>query len=449
MVMQSQNQNNPILTNKRAFKGIPVIDLSCPDDAKHLIVNACQDYGFFKVINHGVPLWLVSQLENETMGFFNMRQSEKDKYCPPNPLGYRSNTIGTNGDVGWIEYLLFTSNDFPTNSKTFSSVAKEYVEAVRKLGCEILELVAEGLKIEPKNVLSRMLSDEKADTVFRLNHYPPCPDHRPTTNGRNPIGFGEHTDPQLISIARSNTTSGLQICLSDGTWVPVPPDHTSFFINVDDLLQVMTNGRFKSVRHRVVTDKLKSRVSMIYFGGPPLMEKISPIGSLIEPGEESLYHEFTWFEYKSYGYKTKLADDRLSFFHKGSHPLSEKDKTVAKEYVEALRKLGCEILELVAEGLKIEPKNVLSRMLSDEKADTVFRLNHYPPCPDHRPTTNGRNPIGFGEHTDPQLISIARSNTTSGLQICLSDGTWVPVPPDHTSFFINVDDLLQVQKCKE
>ncbi|XP_076951452.1 gibberellin 2-beta-dioxygenase-like [Bidens hawaiensis] len=331
MVMLSQDQNKPInLANKwnksTDFKGIPVIDLSCPEDAKNLMVNACQDYGFFKVINHGVPLWLVSELENETMEFFNMSQYEKNKYCPPNPLGYCTNKIGRNGDVGLIEYLLFTSDHFPTNSKNFSSLAKEYVEAVRKLGCNILELLAEGLKIEPKSVLSRMLSDENADTVFRLNHYPPCLDPSPNTaylassNGTNCIGFGEHTDPHLISIGRSNTTSGLQICLPDETWVPVPPDQTSFFINVDDMLQVMTNGRFKSVRHRVVTDRLKSRVSMIYFGGPPLMEKIAPLGSLMEAGEESLYHEFTWFEYKTCTYKTRLADDRLSFFHKGSHP---------------------------------------------------------------------------------------------------------------------------------
>ncbi|XP_071740282.1 gibberellin 2-beta-dioxygenase-like [Rutidosis leptorrhynchoides] len=332
MVILSQPQNKPrvkpcttTITNKTQFTGIPVIDLSCPHDAKNLIVKACQDYGFFKVVNHGVQLWLVSALEKETIRFFNMSQIEKDEYCSPNPLGYGSNNIGPNGDVGWIEYLLITSKDFPTHNKMFSSLAKEYMEAVKKLGCEILELMAEGLKIEPKSLLSRMLSDDKADTVFRFNHYPACPDPYPDPNPnhrsmRNPIGFGEHTDPQLISIARSNTTSGLQICLPDGTWVAVPPDHSSFFINVDDLLQVMTNGRFKSIRHRVIADRMKSRVSMIYFGGPPLMEKISPLCSIMEPGEESLYHEFTWFEYKSCTYRTKLADDRLSLFQKEYYP---------------------------------------------------------------------------------------------------------------------------------
>lgn len=117
-----------------------------------------------------------------------------------------------------------------------------------------------------------------------------------------------------------------------------------------------------------------------------------------------------------------------------------------KEYVSAMRKMGCMVLEKIAEGLMIEPKNVVSRMLSDEKSDSCFRLNHYPPCPELFQALSGRNLIGFGEHTDPQVISIGRSNNTSGLQISLKDGTWISVPPDPYSFFINVGDSLQVTK---
>lgn len=81
------------------------------------------------------------------------------------------------------------------------------------------------------------------------------------------------------------------------------------------LLQVMTNGRFKSVRHRVLANSIKSRISMIYFGGPPLNEKIAPLPSLVE-GKESLYKEFTWFEYKRSAYKSRLGDNRLSQFER-------------------------------------------------------------------------------------------------------------------------------------
>lgn len=113
----------------------------------------------------------------------------------------------------------------------------EYTGAVKNMACGLLEMMAEGLKIGPKNVLSRLIRDEKSDCCFRVNHYPPCPELQ-ALSGRNLIGFGEHTDPQVISVVRSNDTTGLQISLKDGTWVSVPPDQYSFFINVGDSLQV-------------------------------------------------------------------------------------------------------------------------------------------------------------------------------------------------------------------
>lgn len=115
---------------------------------------------------------------------------------------------------------------------------KEYVGAVRNTACEVLEMIAEGLKVEPKDVLSRLIRDEKSDSCFRVNHYPPCPELQTAMNGRDLIGFGEHTDPQVISVVRSNNTTGLQISVGDGTWLSVPPDHHSLFINVGDSLQV-------------------------------------------------------------------------------------------------------------------------------------------------------------------------------------------------------------------
>ncbi|KAK4439018.1 Gibberellin 2-beta-dioxygenase 1 [Sesamum alatum] len=307
------------------FPGIPLVDLSKPD-SKAQLVNACEEFGFFKVVNHGVPIHLIKELESEAARFFSLPLSDKAKAGPPDPFGYGDKRIGPNGDVGWVEYLLLTTNTQPGYQKfasifgeaaeNFRRVVNEYVFAVRRMACEILEMLADGLKIQPRNAFSKLLMDEKSDSVFRLNHYPPCPQLQDQSNGRNLIGFGEHTDPQIISVLRSNNTSGLQISLKDGSWIPVPPDQNSFFINVGDSLQVMTNGRFKSVRHRVVANSSKSRLSMIYFGGPPLSEKIAPLPSLMEGEEDSLYKEFTWFEYKNNAYKTRLADNRLGLFEK-------------------------------------------------------------------------------------------------------------------------------------
>ncbi|KAL8148709.1 hypothetical protein AgCh_005898 [Apium graveolens] len=302
------------------FHGIPVIDLSNPDSTSCL-VEACEDYGFFKVINHGIPTHFISNLETQAIDFFSLPLHEKEKAGPPNPFGYGNKSIGRHGDIGWLEYLLLTTDhDFDYQKlasvsaqtpENFRQAVNDYVSAVKNMACQILELLADGLKIQEKNVFSKLLMDEQSDSVFRLNHYPASPD-------KNLIGFGEHTDPQIISVLRSNNTSGLQISLKDdSSWFSVPPDQDSFFINVGDSLQVMTNGRFKSVKHRVLANSEKSRVSMIYFGGPPLSEKIAPLPSLLMEGENSsLYKEFTWFEYKKSAYESRLADNRLCLFEK-------------------------------------------------------------------------------------------------------------------------------------
>ncbi|XP_049413944.1 gibberellin 2-beta-dioxygenase 1-like [Solanum stenotomum] len=312
------------------FNGVPLIDLSKPD-SKNLIVNACEEFGFFKIINHDVPMEFISKLESEAIKFFSSPLSEKLKAGPADPFGYGNKQIGTNGDFGWVEHILVSTNSefnyqkfasiLGVNPENIRAAVNDYVSAVKKMSCDILEMLAEGLEIHQTDVFSKLLMDENSDSVFRVNHYPPCSEieglnDNNNNNNNDLIGFGEHTDPQIISILRSNNTSGLQILLKDGHWISVPPDEHSFFVNVGDSLQVMTNGRFKSVKHRVLANSVKSRLSMIYFGGPPLSEKIAPLASLMEGEDSSLYKEFTWFEYKKSAYKTRLADNRLILFEK-------------------------------------------------------------------------------------------------------------------------------------
>ncbi|KAK1378437.1 Gibberellin 2-beta-dioxygenase [Heracleum sosnowskyi] len=311
MVVSSQPVEHIKLPTTGNFAQIPVVDLSNPSAKTH-IVNACQEFGIFKVINHEVPMEMVTTLESQALSFFNLPQCHKNKAAP---FGYGNKNIGQRGDTGWVEYLLLgtnteliSQNSFNIFPPDFWLLVRKYRAAVKELACEVLERMADGLNIEPKSVLSRLVSAEKSDSYFRINHYP--------VSDKNELGFGEHTDPQIISVIRSNNSSGLEIALKDGTWVQVPPDPNSFFITVDDCLQVMTNGRFRSVKHRVITESLKERISMIHFGGPPSTEKIAPLTSLMEEGEESLYREFTWDDYKKAAFNTKLACNRISFFEK-------------------------------------------------------------------------------------------------------------------------------------
>lgn len=128
----------------------------------------------------------------------------------------------------------------------YRNAAGGYIEAVRGLACEILEVMAEGLLVSDSAVFSRLIRDVDNDSVLRLNHYPPlrvlleCKDwdFSPSyDDSLKLVGFGEHSDPQILTLLRSNDVGGLQISVG-GVWIPVPPDPTAFWVNVGDILQV-------------------------------------------------------------------------------------------------------------------------------------------------------------------------------------------------------------------
>ncbi|XP_059311773.1 gibberellin 2-beta-dioxygenase 2 [Lycium ferocissimum] len=339
---------------KTSALGVPTIDLS--DDKSNvseLIVKACEDYGFFKVVNHGVPKKVIARMEREAVDFFSRPVSQKQRAGPATPFGYGCKNIGFNGDKGDLEYILLEANPVSLSQRaktlsndpsTFSCVTNDYISAVRKLACDILELVAEGLRMEDKSMFSKLISDSQNDSCFRVNHYPPfnAPNHShhhkefnnhwdpssveeeerlhisplPTVGSKSRVGFGEHTDPQILTILRSNDVSGLQICSHDGFWIPVPPDPNEFFVFVGDSFQALTNGRFTSVRHRVLAmNSWKTRMSMMYFAAPALNAWINAppqINNILLT--HNIYRPFTWGEFKQTVYSLRLADSRLDHF---------------------------------------------------------------------------------------------------------------------------------------
>ncbi|WMV09514.1 hypothetical protein MTR67_002899 [Solanum verrucosum] len=297
---------------------LPIIDLMAErSQVSKLIVKASETLGFFKVINHGIPQHVIKAMEDESYGFFSKPASQKQRAGPANPYGYGCKNIGFNGDYGEVEYLLLHTN--PSSKSTISNdptlfrcAVNGYVEAVRELACEILELMAEGLGVPDTSVLSNFLRDSHSDSLLRLNHYPPL---QLLQLVNNRIGFGEHTDPQILTILRSNDVPGLQIAPQDGFWIPVSPHpSTAFCVNVGDALQALTNGRFLSVRHRAMVNSCRRRMSMAYFGAPAPNAWIACPPKLLSPHEPNLYRPFTWDEYKKATYSRKLGDTRLHFF---------------------------------------------------------------------------------------------------------------------------------------
>ncbi|KAK8956041.1 Gibberellin 3-beta-dioxygenase 1 [Platanthera guangdongensis] len=105
--------------------------------------------------------------------------------------------------------------------------------------------------------------------ALQLNSYPPCPEPEKA------MGMAPHTDSGLLTVLHQNGgTRGLQILRGENgsgpaRWVAVPPLAGALVIHVGDLLQILSNGQFRSVRHRAVVNAAEHRISVAYIIGPP------------------------------------------------------------------------------------------------------------------------------------------------------------------------------------
>ena len=102
--------------------------------------------------------------------------------------------------------------------------------AVELLARQVLELLTEGLGLEPG--CFNQYSESEHMTSMRFNFYPPCPE--PSLA----IGLRAHTDPHLLTILHQDKIPGLQVQVQD-KWVTVKPREDCLVVNIGDLFQVL------------------------------------------------------------------------------------------------------------------------------------------------------------------------------------------------------------------
>lgn len=91
---------------------IPVIDISYLDDPNvaDLICDAAEKWGFFQIVNHGVPISVLEDVKEATHRFFQLPVEEKRKYSKENSSS-NSVRFGTSfspqaeKSLEWKDYL--------------------------------------------------------------------------------------------------------------------------------------------------------------------------------------------------------------------------------------------------------------------------------------------------------------------------------------------------------
>ncbi|XP_009626189.1 flavonol synthase/flavanone 3-hydroxylase-like [Nicotiana tabacum] len=290
---------------------IPTIDLSPfftdgdeigKSKVMNSITKACSNYGFFQIVNHGVPLDVMNRALSLSKTFFAYPDEEKQKSSPgsssPLPAGY-SKQPEHSADKN--EYLLMFSptssfNPLPSNPCDFKEVLEEMFTHFGKVG-ELLESILNDCLGLPPNFLKEYNHDRSWDFMVALRYYP-------ATNAEN-NGISEHEDGNCITFVIQDEVGGLEV-RKNGEWIPVIPAEGRIVVNISDVIQVLSNNKFKSATHRVVRKIGKSRHSFAFFYNIQGDKWIEPLPQFTEEiGEPPRYRGFYYKDYQALRMRNK------------------------------------------------------------------------------------------------------------------------------------------------
>ncbi|KAL1548481.1 Protein LATERAL BRANCHING OXIDOREDUCTASE 1 [Salvia divinorum] len=300
---------------------IPLIDLSKLAKGSsvelHKLMKACQEWGFFQIVNHGIDVELGERIERVAMEFFMLPLEEKQKYpmIPGTVQGYGQAFIFSEDQkldwcnmfaLGVIPDCIRSPKLWPSKPSDFSETVETYSTQVRELCKNLLKHIATTLALK-ENVFEEMFG--VAVQAVRMNYYPACP--RPDLV----LGLSPHSDGSALTVLQQGKGSsvGLQI-LKDGKWISVQPIPNALVINIGDTIEVLTNGRYKSVEHRAVTHKEKDRLSIVTFYAPSYDIELGPMQEFVDEKNPCKYRTYNHGEYSKHYVTNKLqGKKRLEF----------------------------------------------------------------------------------------------------------------------------------------
>ncbi|KAL4571983.1 hypothetical protein LXL04_018751 [Taraxacum kok-saghyz] len=302
-------------------KTLPMIDLKAAlaygrHNAIQQVLEACQDFGIFQVINHGVNDDLVIDTMKVVKEFFDMPNEDKvDVYSedPNNKCRLYTSTYDYENEKThlWRDNLrhhCYPIHDFihlwPKKPTRYRDVVMKYSLQVADLSSRILELICDGLGLGPMYFGEGLTGVQ----LFSANHYPPCP------SPDLALGLPKHCDANLITFLQQDDIYGLQL-YRNGEWLGIEPIPNAFVVILGHQSQVISNGKLTSPEHRAITNSTYHRTSIVYSINPKPDTLIEPAKVLINDSNPPLYRAYQFKEFfKSYEEKKDYDKGALEDF---------------------------------------------------------------------------------------------------------------------------------------
>ena len=253
--------------------------------------ESLQQAGFLLVTGHGVDPELPRSLRAAARRFFALSAEVKSNYSvgvggrgwigpgkeangfsegtetPPDLK--ESFTSGAQTPVGTpeIDDYWFAPDVWPAETPEFRDLFTAWTSQMRRLSDDVLGLMAAALGLAgPDNPFRDLASNPTWSS--NINHYPPLHDVGDPEPGQ--FRIGPHTDFGTVTILdREPGAGGLQVHSEHSGWADAPWNPDALTVNIGDILEYWSAGRWPAGRHRVLPPQpdapAEDLVSLIFF----------------------------------------------------------------------------------------------------------------------------------------------------------------------------------------
>ncbi|KAK3019784.1 hypothetical protein RJ639_003771 [Escallonia herrerae] len=340
------------------LKGISSEDKEVREKCREELKRAAVEWGVMHLVNHGISEELMDRVRVAGRQFFDQPMEEKEKYANDQATGkiqgYGSKLANNAcGQLEWEDYffhLVFpeekrdmsiwpkTPSDytlrpivgrpvdyglallfgflkevktpflvpkfvpkFPSCHTKCRPATAEYAKELRALATKILSVLSLGLGLEEDRLEKEVGGMDELLLQMKINYYPICPQPELA------LGVEAHTDVSALTFILHNMVPGLQL-FYENKWVTAKCVPNSIIMHIGDTIEILSNGKYKSILHRGLVNKEKVRISWAVFCEPP-KEKIilKPLPETVTEAEPPLFPPRTFAQHIEH----KLFKDAL------------------------------------------------------------------------------------------------------------------------------------------
>lgn len=308
----------PVAVEKSIASQVPIIDIAGllsdvysadANKAIQAIASACQTWGFFQVVNHGIEDNLIENVWAQTRRLFALSAEQKSGVLrsKENPWGFYNNELTKNQrdkkevfdfTREGIDPIYSQSNRWPAGQDPFKSVMMDYYRACTNLSLNLLKAFCLGLNL-PAEYMHADFVDHHTGFV-RLNYYPvqdPLTDSTVNHQSQADLGIHHHTDAGALTVLMQDEVGGLQV-YREGCWHDIPPVPGAMVINTGDMMQVWSNDVYQAAIHRVLAMDATDRFSIPFFFNPAATSRISPLPTVVSEQSPARYKAIEWASFR-------------------------------------------------------------------------------------------------------------------------------------------------------